>query len=159
MAAIVEKAGKGKGGANKGTEGPRFGRVKSNLKMGILGLPNVGKSSLFNLLTKQAAAAENYPFCTIEPNESKCQVPDARFDWLCDLWQSPSKVPAMLHITDIAGLIRGASEGAGLGNAFLSHIAAVDGLFDLTYTNVLYMEKYFFSLCLLRSFCHPICII
>lgn len=131
MAAIVEKAGKGKGGANKGTEGPRFGRVKSNLKMGILGLPNVGKSSLFNLLTKQAAAAENYPFCTIEPNESKCQVPDARFDWLCDLWQSPSKVPAMLHITDIAGLIRGASEGAGLGNAFLSHIAAVDGLFHV----------------------------
>ena len=94
---------------------PRFGRVKSNLKMGILGLPNVGKSSLFNLLTEQAAAAENYPFCTIDPNESRCAVPDARFEWLCELWQPPSKIPAYLMITDIAGLIRGASEGAGLG--------------------------------------------
>jgi ribosome-binding ATPase YchF (GTP1/OBG family) len=94
--------------------------------MGILGLPNVGKSSLFNLLTEQAAAAENYPFCTIDPNESRCAVPDIRFDWLCDLWQSPSRIPAQLHITDIAGLIKGASEGAGLGNAFLSHIQALN---------------------------------
>lgn len=98
--------------------------------MGILGLPNVGKSSLFNLLTEQSAAAENYPFCTIDPNESirrrpdiitymtlyhnlnmtgRCPVPDARFDWLCELWNSPSKIPAYLHITDIAGLIKGAS--------------------------------------------------
>ncbi len=134
MAAIVEKAaaagGPAKGG-NKGIDGPRFGRVKANLKMGILGLPNVGKSSLFNLLTKQAADAENYPFCTIEPNEARCQVPDQRFEWLCDLWTPPSKIPAYLQITDIAGLIRGASEGAGLGNAFLSHIAAVDGLFHV----------------------------
>eukprot|EP01038_Epipyxis_sp_PR26KG_P010475 gene10475-14076_t len=113
------------------TEVPRFGRVRSNLKMGILGLPNVGKSSLFNLLTEQAAAAENYPFCTIEPNESRCPVPDLRFDWLCNLWQSPSRIPAYLHITDIAGLIKGASEGAGLGNAFLSHIQAVDGLYHV----------------------------
>jgi len=132
MAAIVDAAGKAKiGGANKGTEGPRFGRVKSNLKMGVLGLPNVGKSSFFNLITKQAVAAENYPFCTIEPNESRCQVPDARFDWLCDLFTPPSRIPAYLMITDIAGLIRGASEGAGLGNAFLSHIASVDGLFHI----------------------------
>jgi len=132
MAAIVDKAAKGGAkGANKGVEGPRFGRVKSNLKMGILGLPNVGKSSLFNLLTKQSAAAENYPFCTIEPNEARCLVPDPRFDWLCDLWTPPSKIPAYLQITDIAGIIRGASEGAGLGNAFLSHIAAVDGLFHV----------------------------
>lgn len=99
--------------------------------MGILGLPNVGKSSLFNLLTEQAVAAENYPFCTIDPNESRCAVPDLRYDWLCDLWNPPSRYPAYLHITDIAGLIKGASEGAGLGNAFLSHIQAVDGLYHV----------------------------
>lgn len=99
--------------------------------MGILGLPNVGKSSLFNLLTEQAVAAENYPFCTIDPNESRCAVPDLRFEWLCELWQPTSKIPAYLHITDIAGLIKGASEGAGLGNAFLSHIQAVDGLYHV----------------------------
>ena len=99
--------------------------------MGILGLPNVGKSSLFNLLTEQAVSAENYPFCTIDPNESRCAVPDLRFDWLCELWQPASKIPAYLHITDIAGLIKGASEGAGLGNAFLSHIQAVDGLYHV----------------------------
>jgi len=109
----------------------KFGRVKNNLKMGVVGLPNVGKSSLFNLLTEQSAAAENYPFCTIEPNEARCAVPDARFDFLCDLWKPPSCYPAYLHVTDIAGLIKGASEGAGLGNAFLSHIQAVDGIFHV----------------------------
>ena len=107
-AAGAAKKGK-KSGAPDATSAPRFGRVKSNLKMGILGLPNVGKSSLFNLLTEQAVAAENYPFCTIDPNESRCPVPDQRFQWLCDLWQPVSKIPAYLHITDIAGLIRGAS--------------------------------------------------
>ncbi|WIA22223.1 hypothetical protein OEZ85_004551 [Tetradesmus obliquus] len=109
----------------------RFGRVKNNLKMGLLGLPNVGKSSLFNLLTEQSIAAENYPFCTIDPNESRCPVPDERYDFLCNMWNPPSKYPAYLHVTDIAGLVRGASEGAGLGNAFLSHVAAVDGLFHV----------------------------
>lgn len=99
--------------------------------MGILGLPNVGKSSLFNLLTEQSVAAENYPFCTIDPNESRCPVPDVRFEWLCELWQPASRIPAYLQITDIAGLIKGASEGAGLGNAFLSHIQAVDGLYHV----------------------------
>jgi obg-like ATPase 1 len=99
--------------------------------MGILGLPNVGKSSLFNLMTEQSVAAENYPFCTIDPNESRCPVPDQRYEWLCELWQPASKIPAYLNITDIAGLIRGASEGAGLGNAFLSHIQAVDGLYHV----------------------------
>ncbi|KAF6815503.1 GTP-binding protein YchF [Colletotrichum plurivorum] len=108
-----------------------FGRVKKNLKMGCVGLPNVGKSSLFNLLTEQSAAAENYPFCTIEPNEARCAVPDARYDFLCDLWKPPSMYPAYLQVTDIAGLIRGASQGAGLGNAFLSHIQAVDGMFHI----------------------------
>lgn len=99
--------------------------------MGVLGLPNVGKSSLFNLLTEQSVAAENYPFCTIDPNESRCPVPDLRYDWLCELWQPASRIPAYLQITDIAGLIKGASEGAGLGNAFLSHIQAVDGLYHV----------------------------
>jgi len=128
---MTEFAGKkGKKGGDA-QEGPRFGRVKANLKMGVLGLPNVGKSSLFNLLTEQAVAAENYPFCTIDPNESRCPVPDQRFEWLCEFWQPVSKVPAYLHITDIAGLIKGASQGAGLGNAFLSHIQAVDGLYHV----------------------------
>jgi GTP-binding protein YchF len=128
MAESAKKGGK-KGGGKP--DGPKFGRVKSNLKMGILGLPNVGKSSLFNLMTRQAAAAENYPFCTIDPNESRCPVPDMRYDWLCEHWNPSSRIPAYLMITDIAGLIRGASEGAGLGNAFLSHIQAVDGLFHV----------------------------
>ncbi|KAF4635146.1 hypothetical protein G7Y89_g2945 [Cudoniella acicularis] len=108
-----------------------FGRVRKNLKMGCVGLPNVGKSSLFNLLTEQSAAAENYPFCTIEPNEARCAVPDLRYDFLCDLWKPPSMYPAYLQVTDIAGLIKGASQGEGLGNAFLSHIQAVDGMYHI----------------------------
>ncbi|KAJ3108352.1 hypothetical protein HDU97_001477 [Phlyctochytrium planicorne] len=107
----------------------RFGRAKGSLKMGIVGLPNVGKSSLFNLLTEQSVDASNYPFCTIQPNEARCAVPDERYDYLCSLWNPPSTQPAYLQVTDIAGLIRGASEGAGLGNEFLSHIQAVDGIF------------------------------
>lgn len=110
----------------------RFGRVRNNLKMGIVGLPNVGKSSLFNLLCQQELAnAANFPFCTIDPNEARCVVPDARYQYLCDIWKPPSMYPPYLHITDIAGLIRGASTGAGLGNAFLSHIVAVDGYFHV----------------------------
>ncbi len=114
-------------------DGPqvRFGRVRNNLRMGCVGLPNVGKSSLFSLLTDLAVPAENYPFCTIDPSEARCAVPDARYDFLCDLWKPPSTQPAFLMVTDIAGLIRGASEGAGLGNAFLSHIQAVDGIFNV----------------------------
>jgi len=126
-----------------------FGRVKNNLKMGCVGSPNVGKSSLFNLLTSQSASAENYPFCTIEPNEARCPVPDERYvssvdpyhisriltsiqqNFLCDIWKPPSQYPAYLQVTDIAGLIKGASEGQGLGNAFLSHIQAVDGMFHV----------------------------
>ncbi|KAI9350209.1 P-loop containing nucleoside triphosphate hydrolase protein [Obelidium mucronatum] len=107
----------------------KFGRVKANLRMGVVGLPNVGKSSLFNLLTNQNVDAANFPFCTIDPNEARCAVPDARYEFLCDLWKPPSTQPAYLMVTDIAGLIKGASEGAGLGNAFLSHIQAVDGIF------------------------------
>ena len=112
--------------------GVRFGRVSKTLKMGIVGLPNIGKSSLFNLLTKTSlAAAENFPFCTIDPNEARCPVPDERYDYLCNMWNPPSKYPAFLQVWDIAGLIRGASEGAGLGNKFLSHIGAVDGIFHM----------------------------
>ncbi|RHY25710.1 hypothetical protein DYB32_008148 [Aphanomyces invadans] len=107
----------------------RFGRVRNNLKMGLVGLPNVGKSSLFNLLTAQSVAAENFPFCTIDPNEARCAVPDERYEWY--LLGSHARYPAYLQCTDIAGLIRGASEGAGLGNAFLSHIQAVDGIFHV----------------------------
>lgn len=77
------------------------------------------------------AEAANYPFCTIDPNVVQCVVPDKNFKYLADLWKPPSVVPAVLKVTDIAGLIKGASEGAGLGNAFLSHIAAVDGIFHL----------------------------
>jgi len=99
--------------------------------MGIVGLPNVGKSTLFNILCQMNVAAENYPFCTIEPNLSRVAVPDERFDWLVDLYKPKSVVPAFLQITDIAGLIRGASRGEGLGNAFLSHIQATDGIYQV----------------------------
>lgn len=110
----------------------RFGRVKNDLSMGFVGLPNVGKSSLTNLLCGAShAEAANYPFCTIDPNHVRVVVPDKKFEYLAKTWSPPSVVPAALKITDIAGLIKGASEGAGLGNAFLSHIAAVDGIFQL----------------------------
>eukprot|EP00474_Spongospora_subterranea_P008573 CRZ09031.1 hypothetical protein [Spongospora subterranea] len=123
-----------KKGVDEASIAPRFGRVKSNLKMGLVGLPNVGKSSLFNLLTQQSQRTENFPFCTIDPCQARCPVPDERYEWLCDVWKPPSMYPAYLLVTDIAGLIRGASEGAGLGNAFLSHIQAVDGIFHLVRT-------------------------
>jgi len=101
------------------------------LQMGIVGLPNVGKSTLFNILTKLSVPAENYPFCTIEPNVSRVYVPDERYDWLVDHFKPASAVTAQLQVTDIAGLIRGAHKNEGLGNAFLSHIKATDGLFQV----------------------------
>jgi obg-like ATPase 1 len=111
---------------------PRFGRVKANLKMGLVGLPNVGKSSMFNLLTdSEDADAANFPFCTIDAQNGRAAVPDARYDHLCSIWNPPSKYPAFLSVVDIAGLIKGAAEGEGLGNAFLSHIQAVDGLYHV----------------------------
>ncbi|KAI8818581.1 P-loop containing nucleoside triphosphate hydrolase protein [Fimicolochytrium jonesii] len=110
---------------------PTLGRPGNNLKMGICGLPNTGKSSFFNALTNSAVPAENFPFCTINPNEARVAVPDERLDWLVDFYKPASTIPAYLSVTDIAGLIKGAAEGLGLGNAFLSNIQQVDGLFHL----------------------------
>jgi GTP-binding protein YchF len=98
-------------------------------KCGIVGLPNVGKSTLFNALTQTAAAqAANYPFCTIEPNVGEVAVPDARLDTLADIGGSQQIIPTRLTFVDIAGLVRGASQGEGLGNQFLAHIREVDAV-------------------------------
>jgi GTP-binding protein YchF len=98
-------------------------------KCGIVGLPNVGKSTLFNALTQTAAAeAANYPFCTIEPNIGDVGVPDPRLDRLADVAKSAAAVPTRLTFVDIAGLVRGASKGEGLGNQFLAHIREVDAV-------------------------------
>jgi len=99
------------------------------LKAGIIGLPNVGKSTLFNALTRShKAAAENYPFCTVEPNLGVVNVPDARLDSLAKVARVATRIPAAIEFVDIAGLVHGASKGEGLGNKFLSHIREVDAL-------------------------------
>lgn len=109
-----------------------LGRPGNNLKCGIVGLPNVGKSSFFNTLSKtDLGKAANFPYATIDPEEARIPVPDDRFTWLCDLYKPASKVPAFLTCIDIAGLTKGASTGEGLGNAFLSHVRAVDGIFQV----------------------------
>src|SRR6202051_5008037 len=98
-------------------------------KCGIVGLPNVGKSTLFNALTQTAAAeAANYPFCTIEPNVGEVGVPDERLDKLAAIAKSGQIIPTRLTFVDIAGLVKGASKGEGLGNKFLSHIREVDAV-------------------------------
>ena len=98
------------------------------MKCGIVGLPNVGKSTLFNALTKAGIAAENYPFCTIEPNVGIVPVPDPRLDVITGIAQPQKVVPAVVEFVDIAGLVQGASQGEGLGNQFLSHIREVDAV-------------------------------
>ncbi len=98
------------------------------MKLGIVGLPNVGKSTLFNAITNAGAGAANYPFCTIEPNVGVVPVPDARLDKLAEMYSPELYTPAVIEFVDIAGLVRGASKGEGLGNKFLSHIREVDAI-------------------------------
>lgn len=98
------------------------------MKLGIVGLPNVGKSTLFNSLTKAGAESANYPFCTIDPNVGVVPVPDERIDVLTKMYHSRKTVPAVIEFVDIAGLVKGASKGEGLGNQFLSNIREVDAI-------------------------------
>ena len=98
------------------------------MKLGIVGLPNVGKSTLFNAITNAGAEAANYPFCTIEPNVGVVTVPDERLDYLAEMYQPKKKTNAVIEFVDIAGLVKGASKGEGLGNKFLDNIRSTDAI-------------------------------
>lgn len=114
------------------------------MKLGIVGLPNVGKSTLFNSLTKAGAESANYPFCTIDPNVGVVPVPDERIDVLTKMYSSKKTVPAVIEFVDIAGLVKGASKGEGLGNQFLSNIREVDAIVHVVRcfedTNVVHVD-------------------
>ncbi|KAL1923931.1 uncharacterized protein VTP21DRAFT_6966 [Calcarisporiella thermophila] len=119
---------------NRAQEEPvLLGRPSNNLKIGVVGMPNVG-----------SVPAENYPFCTIDPEEARVEVPDERFDWLCEQYKPKSRIPTFLTVIDIAGLVKGAASGAGLGNAFLANIRAVDAIYHVcrgfTDTDIVHVE-------------------